>query len=145
MSINYRIDGKGDKALFFIHGWAFDRQVWEEQVEFFKKNYRVISVDLRGHGESRWIDTDNLLAGFTEDILDLCRELKLRQINFVAWSLAGYILFELLKKSPELIESLTFITCTPKFLNSKDYHCGIDETNLELLEKKLNTDFNAAL
>lgn len=145
MQINYTIDGTGNKTLFFIHGWASDRQVWQKQIESFKKNYRVISVDLRGHGESPWMDTDNLLESFTQDILDLCHKLKLGKINFVGWSLAGYILFELLKKSPELIGSLTFITCTPKFLNSQDYHYGIDESNLKLLEKKLSTDFNAAL
>jgi pimeloyl-ACP methyl ester esterase len=145
MAINYSIDGKGEKTLFFIHGWAADRKVWQGQIEFFKKDCRVISVDLRGHGESPWVDTGNLLEGFTQDILDLCHELNLKKINFVAWSLAGYIPLELMKKAPDLVESLTFITSTPKFLNSADYRCGLDEPNLKLLEKKLDINANAAL
>jgi len=145
MRINYSLNGDGDRALFFIHGWASDQSVWRRQVEEFKKDFQVICVDLRGHGKSSWEDTDNLLKSFTEDILELCGKLKLEHINFIGWSLAGYILFNLYKKVPELINSLTFITSTPKFLNAPDYNCGITDANLNLLRKKLSTDFDAAL
>jgi pimeloyl-[acyl-carrier protein] methyl ester esterase len=145
MQISYRIDGSGSKTLFFIHGWAADKEIWQRQIDAFKKDCQIISVDLRGHGQSQWLDTDNLLQSSTEDILELCHKLKLKKINFLAWSMAGYILFELCKKSPELIDSSIFINCTPKFLNSQDYHCGIEEPNLKLLGRKLNTDFGAAL
>lgn len=145
MRPNFRIDGKKDKTLFFIHGWASDKSVWQNQIEKFKKDYRVISADLRGHGQSPWVDTDNLLESFCADILELCGYLKLKQINFVGWSLAGYILFELCRKSPELVDSLIFVASTPKFLNSFDYHCGIDEPNLKLLERRLSENFNQAL
>ncbi|MDP3143455.1 MAG: alpha/beta fold hydrolase [Candidatus Omnitrophota bacterium] len=145
MQLNYQINGQGNRTLFFIHGWASDKSVWKNQVEEFKKDYKVISVDLAGQGESPWIETDNLLGHYSESILGLCNDLKLKQVDFIGWSLSGYILFELHKKSPELFNSLTFVASTPKFLNSPDYNCGMDEPNLKLLEKKLKENLSSAL
>jgi len=145
MEINYRIDGNGSKTLFFIHGWASDKSVWQNQIEAFKKDFRIINVDLRGHGETPWAETHDLLGSFTDDILELCDKLKLENINFVAWSMAGFVLLELCQRAAQLIDSFTLVTATPKFLNYQDYRCGTDEANLNLLKKKLNANLPAAL
>ncbi|KAA3600010.1 MAG: alpha/beta hydrolase [Candidatus Scalindua sp. AMX11] len=39
-------------ALLFIHGFPDDSSLWEKQVEYFKKNYRCLSVDLPNFGDS---------------------------------------------------------------------------------------------
>ncbi|MEM9013500.1 MAG: alpha/beta hydrolase [Pseudomonadota bacterium] len=39
-------------ALVFVHGWSQSREVWREQVRAFAGDYRVITLDLRGHGKS---------------------------------------------------------------------------------------------
>lgn len=41
-----------DKAIVFVHGWASDHTVWDEQFEAFDDQYRVLAVDLPGHGRS---------------------------------------------------------------------------------------------
>ena len=38
--------------LVFIHGWTANRHRWDEQLGHFAGRYRVISLDLRGHGDS---------------------------------------------------------------------------------------------
>jgi pimeloyl-ACP methyl ester carboxylesterase len=50
--IAYSVKGKGDITLVFVHGWSCDSRYWREQVPFFAKNYRVVTVDLAGHGHS---------------------------------------------------------------------------------------------
>ncbi|MEO1128704.1 MAG: alpha/beta hydrolase [Planctomycetota bacterium] len=39
-------------ALIFIHGWASDRTVWHNQLDALAAEYRVITIDLPGHGQS---------------------------------------------------------------------------------------------
>ena len=45
--------GAAAPAFVLIHGWTCDRSFFAPQAEFFSKRHRVVSVDLRGHGESR--------------------------------------------------------------------------------------------
>ena len=49
--INYIDKGKG-KNLFYIHGFLGCSWIYEEQVDYFSKNYRVIAIDHLGHGKS---------------------------------------------------------------------------------------------
>jgi len=50
--IHYSVTGKGEPALVFIHCWTCNRTFWENQVAEFSKTYRVVTIDLPGHGES---------------------------------------------------------------------------------------------
>ena len=52
MQVHYILDGEGEKTLLFIHGWSCDTTFWKSQINYFKKNYRVIAIDLPGHGKS---------------------------------------------------------------------------------------------
>src|ERR1700685_1241649 len=44
--------GKGPKTVILVHGWTCDETVWNAQVPALLKEYRVITLDLPGHGRS---------------------------------------------------------------------------------------------
>jgi sigma-B regulation protein RsbQ len=50
--IHSTVRGSGPRAVVFVHGWTCDESSWQNQVPFFEKNYRVITLDLPGHGKS---------------------------------------------------------------------------------------------
>src|SRR5580693_2517877 len=50
--IQSTVRGSGPKTIVFVHGWTCDETSWREQAPFFEKNYRVITLDLPGHGKS---------------------------------------------------------------------------------------------
>ncbi len=52
IQIHSTTHGSGPKTLIFVHGWTCDETSWAEQVPAFEKSYRVITVDLPGHGKS---------------------------------------------------------------------------------------------
>ena len=52
VQIHSTTHGKGPKTLIFVHGWTCDESSWAEQVPAFEKDYRVITLDLPGHGQS---------------------------------------------------------------------------------------------
>lgn len=47
-----RISGRGDRTLFFVHGWTCNGTVFRFQRSHFEKDFRVVTLDLRGHGRS---------------------------------------------------------------------------------------------
>jgi pimeloyl-ACP methyl ester carboxylesterase len=52
LKVHYTNYGKGDTALFFVHGWSCDETVWTEQAPALAEKIRVITIDLPGHGQS---------------------------------------------------------------------------------------------
>lgn len=50
-SIHYTVRGTG-KAIIFVHGWTYDESSWSGQAPAFARSYRVITLDLPGHGKS---------------------------------------------------------------------------------------------
>ena len=52
ISIHSTVRGTGPKTIVFVHGWTCDESSWVNQVPVFEKNYRVITLDLPGHGKS---------------------------------------------------------------------------------------------
>ena len=52
VKIVYAAKGEGEPALVFIHGGLADRTFWSNQMEAFSNRYKVIALDLAGHGES---------------------------------------------------------------------------------------------
>ena len=52
IKLGYEDRGAGKPAFVFVHGWTCNRSSFVPQAEHFARRYRVVSVDLRGHGES---------------------------------------------------------------------------------------------
>src|SRR4051812_10526701 len=48
----YESRGSGEPALVLVHGWTCERSLWAPQINAFSAKYRVIAIDLPGHGES---------------------------------------------------------------------------------------------
>jgi pimeloyl-ACP methyl ester carboxylesterase len=50
--VHWSSAGSGSATLIFVHGWTCDESSWQEQVPALSKKYRVITLDLPGHGQS---------------------------------------------------------------------------------------------
>jgi pimeloyl-ACP methyl ester carboxylesterase len=50
--IHFTSTGKGPRTVMFVHGWTCDETTWADQVPALAKEFRVITVDLPGHGKS---------------------------------------------------------------------------------------------
>jgi pimeloyl-ACP methyl ester carboxylesterase len=98
--IAYTDKGKGDIALVFVHGWSCDRTYWAAQVNAFARSYRVVTIDLAGHGES---GSDRMwwsMEGFGEDIASVMDTLNLNNVVLVGHSAAGYSCLEAARLRP---------------------------------------------
>ena len=52
LRVRYLTEGKGSTAIVLIHGWTCSAAFWRQQSTDFAPSYRVISIDLPGHGKS---------------------------------------------------------------------------------------------
>ncbi|HUQ50679.1 MAG TPA: alpha/beta hydrolase [Gammaproteobacteria bacterium] len=51
-NVHWTSTGNGPQAVIFVHGWTCDESSWSGQVPAFSSKYRVITLDLPGHGKS---------------------------------------------------------------------------------------------
>jgi pimeloyl-ACP methyl ester carboxylesterase len=92
--------GKGDTALIFLHGWCGDREYWKHQVGPFAADYRVVTLDQAGHGESgkdRKVWTVESLAGDVEAVV---KALNLKRVILVGHSMGGHVSLLAAKRMP---------------------------------------------
>ena len=114
-AIAYDVRGKGDITLVFIHGWACDRSFWREQLDIFARDYRVVALDLGGHGDSQ-VDRDAWsLAVLGGDVQAVADELNLNRVILIGHSLGGMVSLEAARLMPERVLGVVGVDTTPNY------------------------------
>ena len=103
VKIDYTDSGKGDTVLFFVHGWGINKSYWENQVNFFKDKYRVITIDLPGYGASGKNRNSWRVQDFGGDIDSVIYQLDLRNVVLVGHSMSGDIVVEAALHAPDRV------------------------------------------
>lgn len=106
--LGYDDEGHGP-ALVFVHGFPFDRTVWQPQVAALRGSHRVITVDLRGFGESPAGGGPGSMHRFAEDVHDLLRELQTPRVVLVGHSMGGYVALAFAHYFPEELRGLVLV------------------------------------
>lgn len=87
VKLHYLIGGHGDTTLFFIPGWLMPAEIFNGQLNFFSKNYRVISFSPRSQGKSQIYIGRNLAEVRARDIKELLEATHSEKFCLVGWSL----------------------------------------------------------
>ena len=87
--ISYTSEGHGEPAIVFIHGWTCDHTHWRFQVPEFRTSFRVIAIDLPGHGASGADRNSWSIDGLGADVALVVRGLELDQVVLVGHSMGG--------------------------------------------------------
>lgn len=104
-TIAYENHGEGD-PLLLIHGIYCSKQQWDQQVNYFKDKYRVITCDLRGHGQSSATSDPYSVSLFASDLIALLDELELKKVICVGHSFGGLVAQELALSYPDRIQGI---------------------------------------
>jgi len=114
--INHHIDLGNGEPLVFIHGFASKKESWTHQFSLAGK-YRIIAVDLRGHGESN-ITEGISINQFAKDVIDLLDHLNIEKAHFCGLSMGGVIIQEIYKQFPKRVKSMILSNTTSVSLPS---------------------------
>ncbi len=109
IALAYEDLNPGAPPIVFIHGWSCDHNIFASQADFFKRSHQVVSVDLRGHGQSDAPPVDYTMATYADDIAFLCTEMNLLDPIVVGHSMGGNVALELAARHPEIPDSIVLI------------------------------------
>ena len=99
--LHYEEYGHG-APLLLVHGLGSSTRDWEYQIPELARHYRVIALDMRGHGRSDKPRERYSIQGFAEDVAALIEHLQLPPVHLVGISMGGMVGFQLLAQQPEL-------------------------------------------
>ncbi|MDH5667136.1 MAG: alpha/beta fold hydrolase [Nitrospira sp.] len=105
ISLAYQDRGTG-LPLIFLHAFPLNRTMWAPQEEALSSRFRVITVDLRGHGESDAPLWHYTLDQAADDVRALMDHLSIGQAVLVGLSMGGYILFSFYRRYPDRVKGL---------------------------------------
>jgi pimeloyl-ACP methyl ester carboxylesterase len=89
-------EGKGF-PLVLIHGFLGSSKMWGPQIDFFKKNFRVITPDLPGFGKSTHIKSHDSILSLANLILDCLKDKQINKFYLLGHSMGGMIVQEMAK------------------------------------------------
>lgn len=75
-------------AILFIPGWTMPGWIWEKQIDYFSRDYRVVAMDPRGQGDSAHTSEGLYPAARARDIRAVVNQLNLAPVVLVGWSMA---------------------------------------------------------
>jgi pimeloyl-ACP methyl ester carboxylesterase len=104
--ISYEIFGVGEPTLVFVHGWICDARYWRAQVPVFSKKYRVVVIDLAGHGHSGMSRTKYTMGSFGEDVRAVTESTGSHSVILIGHSMGGSVIAEAARLMPDRVIGL---------------------------------------
>ena len=105
-SISYKIYGSGETTLVFVHGWSCDSRYWQKQVPVFSKKYRVIVLDLAGHGHSGMTRKNYRMSYFGEDVKAVVDASGSKRVILIGHSMGGAVIVKAAALMPDRVIGL---------------------------------------
>ena len=105
ITLAYNDQGQG-LPLVFLHAFPLNRSMWAAQEQALTSKFRVVTIDLRGHGESDAPLWHYSLDQAADDVRALLDQLSIHQAIFIGLSMGGYILFAFYRKYAECVKGL---------------------------------------
>jgi len=107
--IHFEVDRTGRRAIVFVHGWSCDRTYWASQMRAFADRYRVVAVDLAGHGESGAGRNSWTMPAFGDDVVAVVDKLGLDDAVLVGHSMGGDVIVEAALRLGDRVRGLVWV------------------------------------
>lgn len=109
---SYQLTGpEGAPVILLSNSLGTDRRMWDEQIRALTRQFRVLSYDQRGHGDTPTDNGPYDLASLSGDVLALLDHLGLERVHFAGVSLGGMTGMWLAEHKPARIDRLALL-CT---------------------------------
>ena len=139
---NVHEGGLGSRAMMFSHGFGCDQNMWRYVAPAFEIDFRTVLFDHVGAGRSDLSAYDRAryssLHGYADDVVELGRELGLKDAVFVGHSVSAMIGALASIKAPDLFEALVMVGPSPRYIDDDDYHGGFTASQIEELLTSLD-------
>lgn len=115
LKMYYEMQGSGT-PLVLLHGAFMNTSMaFGQLMPELSKKYKVIAVDLQGHGRTADIDRPYSFESLADDIAALLKYLKIDSANILGYSLGGGVALQVAIRHPEIVRKLVIISAVYKF------------------------------
>ncbi|HEY0082499.1 MAG TPA: alpha/beta fold hydrolase, partial [Pyrinomonadaceae bacterium] len=143
IELAYEESGAGSPVVL-LHGFPFNRTLWREQVAALSARCRVITVDLRGHGETTVTPDPATMEVMAEDVAALLDELRIARIVVGGLSMGGYVALAFYRLFPERVRALILADTRPE-ADTDEARLTREETAKRALSEGMHTIADAML
>ncbi|TYP82918.1 alpha/beta fold hydrolase [Blastococcus xanthinilyticus] len=134
----------GGRPLVFSHGFGCDQTLWRLVAPCFADDHRVVLFDHVGSGQSDLsaYDPDKYgsLAGYANDVVEICQELGLSDVVFVGHSVSAMIGVLAYHRAPELFGALVMVGPSPRYVDDVGYVGGFSRADIADLLDALDSN-----
>jgi pimeloyl-ACP methyl ester carboxylesterase/predicted amidohydrolase len=124
VKLAYYLYGEGEPTLVFVVAWIGSAELWIPQVDYFSKNFKMVTVDMRGAGESDKPADNYTIDLYVDDLNSIIEGLQKKNIVLIGESMGAQIAIKYAIKYPEKVSKLVLIGGTPKIIASDDFPHG---------------------
>ena len=133
------------QPMMFAHGFGCDQNMWRFVWPEFADAYRIVFFDHIGAGGSdprAWNPQRySSLQGYADDVLAICRELRLRDVVFVGHSVSAMIGMLAAAEEPEWFARLVLVGPSPRYMNDDGYVGGFSRQDIQGLLDSLASNY----
>lgn len=137
--IDYYEYGHEGPVLVFVHGWSCDASYWREQVEYFKRRYHLVLIDLAGHGRSGSEREQYTMEAFGQDVKAVVESIGAEKVVLIGHSMGALVIAEAASVMPEKVIGLVAVDD----LQNVEYPLG--EEQFTEMTAPFKEDFKQAL
>lgn len=109
--IAYTVSGEGN-TLVLLHGFLESTLIWKDFVAVLEKHFRVVCIDLPGHGESDCIGYIHEMEMNAEVVHAVLQHLQIRSCVMIGHSMGGYVTLAFAEKYPEALNGICLFHST---------------------------------
>lgn len=111
--VHFKNTGSG-KVVVLLHGFLENLGMWKPLMPVFENQFRVISVDLLGHGQTGCVGYVHTMEEQAAMVKEVLKSLQIEKAFFIGHSMGGYIALALAELHPELFQGLVLLNSTSK-------------------------------
>jgi pimeloyl-ACP methyl ester carboxylesterase len=101
-------------AVVLLHGFLENTTMWNSTVALLSKRYRVVAIDLLGHGQSENLGYVHTMEQMAESVQVVLSHLKIRKSFFMGHSMGGYVALAFAEFFPDNVKGLCLINSTTR-------------------------------
>jgi sigma-B regulation protein RsbQ len=141
---NVHVRGTGEQAMVFAHGFGCDQNMWRFVEPAFLQDFKTVLFDHVGAGGSDLKAYDkskySTLAGYADDVVEIGRELGLKDAVFVGHSVSSMIGALAVQKAPGMFGKLVMVGPSARYIDDDGYVGGFSEPQIEELLQFLDSN-----
>jgi sigma-B regulation protein RsbQ len=143
---NVSVTGRADGPVVMLaHGFGCDQNMWRHVTAALADRFRVVLFDHVGSGHSDPSAWDperySTLAGYADDVLQICRDLDLREVIFVGHSVSSMIGVLAANAEPDRFAALILVTPSPRYIDDAEYRGGFTAADITELLESLDSNY----